>query len=362
MSMHTSGQFRGLRNATSATDMRGAIDFTQADSFNLYEKGHSILKVLSVPNFMTAWANFKGYTTDSFGRLIINNYKTKTTDIKTGIESNDDATESVKQKRKLCNNFYKILETEFKGLDGLDDMSADSMSISDGFSTLNVLGKVNYATNQEITLKYTEKAGSTISRYAESYLRGIRDPRTGVKHYNGCLTTMTLDPVDLRGKKVASNAYYADGFQATNTKLTPRVKYNGLINPSLENEVFTFLYIVLDNTWTQIEKAYLLCNAQLNKIPLGQVANMEKGNIELAEIDLSFNCFVVSNANVNAAAAKYLPKILNNYNLISNEFVYEGQKKAVKQMNLTKKVNNQDVPITDGKVTSIGDVTTSLSK
>lgn len=142
MAIETSGQFRGLRQATSAAEMRGAVDFTNANAFNLYEKGHSVLKVLSVPNFMTAWANKNG----------------------------EDA-------RALCSNFAKILEQEFKGLDGLDDMSADSMEITDGFSTLNVLGKVNYATNQEITMRYTEKGGSTISRYAETYLRGIRDPR-----------------------------------------------------------------------------------------------------------------------------------------------------------------------------------------
>ena len=99
MSMHTSGQFRGLRDATPAAEMRGAVDFTQADSFNLYEKGHSILKVLSVPNFMTAWAS----------RQEIAGYENATED-----EKNQQI-----QRRKLCNNFYKILETEFKGLDGV---------------------------------------------------------------------------------------------------------------------------------------------------------------------------------------------------------------------------------------------------
>ena len=123
MGVEKTGQFRGLRKATAAANMRGAVDFTNANAFNLYEKGHAVLKVLSVPNFMTAWAN------------------------KTG-------------NAKLVTDFCKIIEQEFKGLDGLDDMSADSMDITDGISTLNVLGKVNYATNQEITMRYTEKAGS----------------------------------------------------------------------------------------------------------------------------------------------------------------------------------------------------------
>ena len=341
MSMHTSGQFRGLRDATPAAEMRGAVDFTQADSFNLYEKGHSILKVLSVPNFMTAWAS----------RQEIAGYENATQD-----ERNQQ-----EQRRKLCNNFYKILEQEFKGLDGLDDMSADSMNITDGFSTLNVLGKVNYATNQEITMKYTEKGGSTISRYAETYLRGIRDPRTGVKHYNGCLTTKPLGNVNSNGKIITTNKLYEQAFSVSKCEISSQITHRGLINPSFENEVFTFLYMVLDNTWTQLERAYLLCNAQINKIPLGQLSNIEKGNIELAEIDLSFNCFVVSNANVNAAAAKYLPKILNEsedgtykgYNLISNEFNYSAQKKLTKAATGTAG---------DGTIKKVNNPTTSLSK
>ena len=285
MAVQTSGQFRGLREATSAAEMRGAVDFTNANAFNLYEKGHSVLKVLSVPNFMTSWA--------------INN------------SVNGGDTSAV----DLVQNFVKIIEQEFKGLDGLDDMSADSMDITDGISTLNVLGKVNYATNQEITMRYTEKAGSTLSRYAETYLRGIRDPRTLVKHYNGVL--------DLNG---ASTASLDAAWDSTKNRIkTPGDSTLATCQPGFENEIFTFLYIVMDNTWLQPERAYLLCNSQLTKAPMGQLHNSEKGSIELQEIDLTFNTFVVTNANVNAAAAKYIKTIRENYNLISNDFDYKAQ-------------------------------------
>ena len=281
MAIETSGQFRGLRQATSAAEMRGAVDFTNANAFNLYEKGHSVLKVLSVPNFMTAWA----------------------------MQNGEDA-------RNLCQDFAKIIEQEFKGLDGLDDMSADSMDITDGISTLNVLGKVNYATNQEITMRYTEKAGSTLSRYAETYLRGIRDPRTLVKHYNGVL--------DLNG---ASTSELDLAYDCNKHEIGQYSSKLCTCQPGFENEIFTFLYIVMDNTWLQPERAYLLCNSQLTKAPMGQLHNSEKGSIELQEIDLTFNTFVVTNANVNAAAAKYIKTIRENYNLISNDFAYKAQNK-----------------------------------
>lgn len=306
MSVEKTGQFRGLRTATTAANMRGAVDFTNANAFNLYEKGHSVLKVLSVPNFMTAWA------------------------LKTG-------------NTELVQNFCKILEQEFKGLDGLDDMSADSMDITDGISTLNVLGKVNYATNQEITMRYTEKAGSTLSRYCETYLRGIRDPRTLVKHYNGCL--------DLEGASTSEldKAYNC----STHTFSEYNVK-NTKCQPGFENEIFTFLYIVMDNTWLQPEKAYLLCNSQITKAPMGQLHNSEKGSIELQEIDLTFNTFVVTNANVNAAAAKYINTIKENYNLISNDFKYSAQDKLYTAAGLSSSITN--VTLSDA------DVVTSLEK
>lgn len=304
MGIEKTGQFRGLRKATTAANMRGAVDFTNANAFNLYEKGHAILKVLSVPNFMTAWAN------------------------KTG-------------NAQLVTDFCKIIEQEFKGLDGLDDMSADSMDITDGISTLNVLGKVNYATNQEITMRYTEKAGSTISRFCETYLRGIRDPRTLVKHYNGCL--------NLAGHSTGEfdNAYNCNN----HTIDIPSLKS---CQPGFENEIFTFLYIVMDNTWLQPERAYLLCNSQITKAPMGQLHNAEKGNIELQEVDLTFNTFVVTNANVNAAAAKYINTIKQNYNLISNDFKYSAQTKLYAAAGLTD--TDDDISLSDN------DVVTTLNK
>ena len=117
-----------------------------------------------------------------------------------------------------------------------------------------------------------------------------------------------------------NNAYNVDTHTITNTSLTT-------CQPGFENEIFTFLYMVFDNTWLQVERAYLLCNSQLTKAPLGQLHESEKGSIELQEIDLTFNTFVVTNANVNAAAAKYWNSYIQKYNLISNNFNYSAQSK-----------------------------------
>ena len=260
--------FSGLRKATGAANMRGAVDFTDANKFNLYEKGHAILAVVDTPKMMTA---------------IKNRYK-----------SND-------QISNIITNFPVILETEFKGLDGLDDMTADTMEITDNISTLNVLGKVNYATNQEITMRFTEKAGRTITKYSEMYLKAVRDPKTLVKHYMGC-----ADPSK-------------SGFDPNK---------DTTIAPGFENEVFTFLYILLDNSWTAVEKAYLLCNCQLTKASYSTLDNVEKGNIELAEIDVPLTSFVVTGAGVDTAAAYiFKNKLKKNYITNSDQLQYKALKK-----------------------------------
>lgn len=271
--------FSGLRKATGAANMRGAVDFTDANKFNLYEKGHAILAVVDTPKMMTAIKN----------RYASNN-----------------------QISNIINNFPVILETEFKGLDGLDDMTADTMEITDNISTLNVLGKVNYATNQEITMRFTEKAGRTITKYSEMYLKAVRDPKTLVKHYMGC-----ADP-----SKSSSDF---------------DVNSDTTIAPGFENEVFTFLYILLDNSWTAVEKAYLLCNCQLTKASYSTLDNVEKGNIELAEIDVPFTSFVVTGAGVDTAAAYiFKNKLKKNYITNSDQLQY----KALKALQTTAGISN----------------------
>ena len=243
------GLYTNLATPTGAANMRGAVDFSDAGKFTLAEKGHSLLAVLDTPKMMTAIRN-----------------------------------SGSKNLQTVIDNFPIILEQEFKGLDGLDGMTSNTLEISDNISTLNVLGTVEYPTNQEITMRFTEKRGRTILKYCSTYLRAIRDPRTRAKTYLGC----------------ADKSLKKTNFNANQTK----------IYPSLANEVFTFLYIVPDNTWTQVENAYLLCNAQLTKAPFDALDNFDKGDISLVELDLSFNTFVITE---NTTVYKMAQEFLNSY-------------------------------------------------
>lgn len=215
--------------------MRGVTDFSNAAQFNLFESGYSHLCVITRPAFLETLAA-------------------------------DD-----KSVERLLDTFSYILEYEFKGLDGIEDITADSLEVTDGISTLNVVGKVNKQSASEISMNFTEKSGSVITNFLRYYLEGIKDPRTQAKTYHGLI------------KK-------------------------GIMAGGFENEVFNLLYIVTDNTMLGLEKAYLLCNAWPTKVPTS-IYNSEKGSIEKKDIDLSWQCFVIDGPEVDKRALKCLAYI-----------------------------------------------------
>lgn len=237
--------------------MRGVTDFSNAAQFNLFESGYSHLCVITRPAFLETLAR---------------------------------ADKSVE---RLLDTFCYILEYEFKGLDGIEDITADSLEVTDGISTLNVVGKVNKQSASEISMNFTEKSGSVITNFLRYYLEGIKDPRTQAKTYHGLIKNGTM----------------AGGF---------------------ENEVFNLLYIVTDNTMLGLEKAYLLCNAWPTKVPTS-IYNSEKGSIEKKDIDLSWQCFVIDGPEVDQRALKCLAYInekdavYNATNKIESDFA-KGEK------------------------------------
>ena len=221
-------------------NMRGVIDFGNLFQFAPFESGYSFITVINGPRMATMKdmdANFKS----------------------------------------LQDSFISIIENEFRGLDGIDDITSDTMEITDNISTLSLIGKVNQSTSSQITMRFFEKTGALITKYIATYLRFIRDPKTQAKTYGGNISYSTS--------------------QAE-------------IGPA--QEVFNMLYIVTDSTCLHIEKAFLLLNAQPTSAGYSELYNTEKGQIETKEITVNWNCFVVDGKRVNKVAKTYLDNIINN--------------------------------------------------
>ncbi len=223
------------RSVAEYAMMRGVTDFTNAAQFNLYESGYAHLCIISKPAYLEMLA------------------------------------ERDAEVKRLLDTFCYILEYEFKGLSGIEDISADSLEITDGISTLEVMGKVNKQSASEVSMSFTEKSGSVITNFLKYYIEGIRDPRTQAKTYHGLIK-------------------------------------QGLMAGGFENEVFNLLYLVMDNTMLQLEKSYLLCNAWATKSSTS-IYESEKGSIDKKDIDVSFKCFVIDGPEVDQRALKVLAMI-----------------------------------------------------
>lgn len=219
---------------TKYTAFRGVTDFTQIGQFAQFETGYSFLRVIKLPEFML-----------DLGR------------VDPGIAQMNEA-------------FQHMLEFEFRGIDGLPDVQADTYEITDGINTQRLINKVTEDTAVTVSSPYFEKTGSLITKWSEIYLTGIKDRATQAKTYHGLI----------RNGIGCGKDYGPD------------------------QEVFTMLYYVTDSTMLRLEKAYLLCNCQLTKAEKS-IYNSTKGDINNKELSIEWNCFPITGYEVDKAA-KYL--------------------------------------------------------
>lgn len=223
------------KNLTQYTALRGVVDFTQLGQFDQFETGYAFLSVIKMPKFI----EMLGEQDTAVGHMV--------------------------------NSFKHMLEYEFRNLSGLPDITADTMTLTDGANEQRLINNVTKDTSVTITTNYFERRGSLITKFIEYYLTGIKDPMSKAKNYHGLIK-------------------------------------EGKLEPGLENEVFTFMYYVTDNTMLRLEKAYLLANVQ----PIQAQTSMydfEKGNMSNQDIGIQWNCFPITGYMVDKAAKKLLEDI-----------------------------------------------------
>ena len=171
----------------------------------------------------------------------------------------------------VYNQFKHILEYEFRGLDGLPDIGVENNTITNGVQDINMINKVTEDSAVTVSMSFFEKSGSPITRFSELYLTGIKDKRSQAKHYHGL---------------IAEN----------------------LLKPGYENEIFTLMYFVTDNTYLELERAVLLSNCQLTSCK-NSIYNSNKGDISNQELSVDFQCLPITGAKVDEAAKKLLQTI-----------------------------------------------------
>ena len=229
-------------------DFRWTFDPTNSPMFRRFESGYYIFLVLSIPNMLAKLTEVQ---------------KGEVTGIRYQSLYGD-----------LISSYVRTLEREFKQLSGLENISSEGIEFS-GLNevSVNSLNKTEEVHNPTISLTYTEPFGAVLSRTHELFLKGIDDPIIGHrKHYNGLID-------------------------------------DGILAPSFKNEVFSFLYIVTDNTGLQLERAFYLFNAQPTTSHTGDLYTGTRGEYEFKELSIEFKCNMLSNQVVFNKAKTILEAI-----------------------------------------------------
>ena len=244
------------KDLTQYTLFRGVTDFSELRQFNMFEGGYSFLHVLDIPEFL-----------------------------KKLMSTNDDY-------KMLISTYRHYLEYAFKGLSGFEDITADTGEVTNGVSNLQLINKVNMQSASQFTMNYQEQHGLLLAKVHELFLRGVKDPKSGVKRYHGLLN---------KGEAMEGQ----NGF---------------------ENEVFTFLYYVCDNTCLNIEKAYLIVAAQPTTAALADVSNSERGQFDWKEVSVAFNGIPLVGPGITAKAQEFLDYINEHTIFDEMKFGYQALK------------------------------------
>lgn len=259
------------RDVTSFTLMRGVTDYTNLSQFDLYETGYSFLISLQIPTFL------------------------------------DKLRDANSEYSNLINSYRHIIEYDFRGCQGIEDMTSDTSPLTNGISDLNIITRVTEQAGSQFQMNYFERSGSIITKTHELFLRGIKDPRTQVKRYLGMYKGQQNGTVN-----------------ATANALMPDKGY--------QYEVFHYLLIVTDNTAYNVEKAYILASCQ-PALANTSIYNVTRGDINFNEMTIQYNGIPLTGRIVNSKAVDFLAYINQHtcfdemqfgYNILTDDTISPG--------------------------------------
>lgn len=173
-----------------------------------------------------------------------------------------------------------LMEYGFTGIDGIQNITMDFESINGGYSgkSFETATGSKDDTNS-ITIKLYEFSGSPVREYITTWISGISDPFTGLKHYHGAIGKNNIEAAQV-------------------------------------NEVAEAIYVQTDATGRSdsIEYACLLTNMIPKQAKTDQF-NYESGSHPIVQTDIEFTTTKYESAAINELAKALVKKyqILGNY-------------------------------------------------
>ncbi len=177
---------------------------------------------------------------------------------------------------ELTNRFKAYLETGFRRVSGISDLSVDFVDFDGGFGSQRFSNPSSVSDDTgSIQVSLYELSGSPIREFIETWISGVRDPRTNVAHYHGHVAGPGENITD------------------------------GKIEYSEANHTAELIYYTMDPTCTRIEYACMLAHcfpASSNRDHL----NFESNSHDNAEYEIEFRCTKYESRYINDIAAFYL--------------------------------------------------------
>jgi len=169
----------------------------------------------------------------------------------------------------LTSRFKSYLETGYTSIGGISDLEVEFASFEGGFNgqQFEIVQSSKNGTDS-LSISLYEQTGSPVREFIETWITGVRDPRSGIAHYHGAI----------RDKQIA----YAQG-----------------------NHTAEFIYYVLDPTATKIEYACMFANCFPKGVKKDHY-NYEKGDNGEVSIDMEFSAQHYESLYINDLAKWYM--------------------------------------------------------
>ena len=257
-------------------------------------------------------------------------------------------------------NFKSYIETGYKSVQGINDLSASAETIQGGWAnqSYEIITSVEDQTN-EITIGLYEQTGSPVREFLELWITGIRDPRSGVAHYHGVVETpkhKTLND--------GTAGTYA-GYGGINGGMRNVFTYNdnGQLEQQFDDEgkaktelarsamyvpygekyhTAEFVYYDLDPTAHYIEYACMFAHAFPKSVNKDQY-NYNSGERSPIEVSVPFSVMKYESRYINDLAVRYLIKDQLEYNYLNFDPLFK--KNGLKHQHATDDDINYDLAL-----------------
>ena len=187
---------------------------------------------------------------------------------------------------EMTKSFKTYIETGYKSVSGIGNISVEFTTFEGGFAgqQYNTVQLARDDT-ESVTISVYELTGSPIREYIDSWVTGVRDPRSGIAHYHG-LIQKYFD------NDTSGGMQYAE------------------INHTAE-----FIYTTYDPTGLYLEYACMFAHCFPRSVPKDHL-NYESGNRDNAQLDLEFATTKYESPAINDIGLWYTQNSKVNWNYL----------------------------------------------